>query len=255
MKIKSALEIKNLKKSYINKKTPLEVVRNISFSVGEGNFCAIMGPSGSGKTTLLNLIGGIDTADQGSILIDGEDLTKMSKNETSFFRRNHIGIVYQDFNLIDSLNVKENILLPMPLESLTVEEINSAVETVSNLLGINQLLDKPVYEISGGEQQRVAICRAMINRPNILLADEPTGNLDSKTAQAVMRCFVKLNQDNNSTILMVTHDATSASYCKEVLFFKDGKITRKISSEDKREYFYKHILEELEQQESYGNES
>lgn len=254
MKDKIILEIKNLKKSYGNKKIIREVICGVEFSIEEGDFCAIMGPSGSGKTTLLNLIGGIDTADEGSIVVNGEDIVNLSKNEMAFFRRNHIGIVYQDFNLIDSLNVKENMILPLHLEDLTVEEIVDAVEEISSLFGISDILEKHIYEISGGEQQRVAICRAMINNPDILLADEPTGNLDSKTAQIVMRDFIKLNEEKKSTIIMVTHDAVSASFCKEVMFFKDGLITQRIKREDTREGFYRQILTELNRQGNNGYE-
>ena len=177
-----ALEVNNLNKTYITKGISNEVIGNITFSIEDGKFCAIMGPSGSGKTTLLNLIAGIDNASKGRIIIGGTDITNISKNEIALFRRDHIGVVYQDFNLIDSLDVKENIILPMHLEELSPDEINETAEKVADVLGIRKLLNKQVYEISGGERQRTAICRAVINNPGLLLADEPTGNLDSKAA-------------------------------------------------------------------------
>lgn len=242
------LEIADLYKTYCTKKIKHEVIHDISFSVDVGDFYAIMGPSGSGKTTLLNLIAGIDNVSRGSIIIDGQDITCMQQNELALFRRDHIGVVYQDFNLIDSLNVKENIILPMHLEEISPEEIDDAVDSVSGILGINALLDKQVYEISGGEQQRTAICRAIINEPNILLADEPTGNLDSKATRAVMESFARLNREHNSTIIMVTHDAVSASYSDKVVFFKDGKIISGIKKADTREAFYKKIIAELDRQ-------
>jgi ABC-type lipoprotein export system ATPase subunit len=243
-----ALEVNNLNKTYITKGISNEVIGNITFSIEDGKFCAIMGPSGSGKTTLLNLIAGIDNASKGRIIIGGTDITNISKNEIALFRRDHIGVVYQDFNLIDSLDVKENIILPMHLEELSPDEINETAEKVADVLGIRKLLNKQVYEISGGERQRTAICRAVINNPGLLLADEPTGNLDSKAACAVMESFVKLNRERDSTIIMVTHDAVSASYSNEVIFFKDGMITNRISRAGSREIFYKRILAELDRQ-------
>lgn len=246
MKNDIVLKVSGVNKRYGNKGSLLNVINGVSLSIKRGEFCAIMGPSGSGKTTLLNLLAGIDDVDEGTIIINEEDVTKLCRNDMALFRRDHIGIVYQDFNLIDSLNVKENIVLPMHLEELTVDEADVSVNGIATMLGIRKLLDKPVYEISGGEQQRVAICRAIINNPDILLADEPTGNLDSKSAHIVMNCFAELNQKNNSTIIMVTHDVTSASYCKKVLFFKDGSVIREINNTATRGSFYKQILAELD---------
>jgi len=201
---------------------------------------------------LLNIIAGIDDADSGSVFIADEDIIQLSKREMTLYRRDHIGVVYQDFNLIDSLNVKENIAIPMHLEIMEPEEIDKSIEGLAQQLGIGKLLNESIYEISGGELQRAAICRAIINKPDILLADEPTGNLDSKSTEDVMKCFSKLNADNGITILMVTHDVFSASFCKKVIFLRDGDITHNIErGDDTREQFYKKILVELDVQGDY----
>jgi len=246
------LEVQNLKKSYTTRNRINQVIRGMSFTIDTGEYCAIMGPSGSGKTTLLNIMAGIDDADSGSVSISDEDIVQLSKSEMTLYRRDHIGVVYQDFNLIDSLTVKENIALPMHLEMMEPEEIDESIEGVAQRLGIKHLLNESIYEISGGELQRAAICRAIINKPDILLADEPTGNLDSKSTEDVMKCFTKLNSENGITILMVTHDVFSASFCKKVIFLRDGDITHEIErGSETREQFYKKILTELDVQGDY----
>lgn len=246
------LDVHGLKKSYTTQNRVHQVISGMSFSVNSGEFCAIMGPSGSGKTTLLNIIAGIDDADSGRVFIADDDIVQMNKSEMTLYRRDHIGVVYQEFNLIDSLTVKENIALPMHLEMMEPEEIDESIENVAQQLGIGKLLNESIYEISGGELQRAAICRAIINKPDILLADEPTGNLDSKSTEDVMKCFSKLNAENGITILMVTHDVFSASFCKKVIFLRDGNITHKIErGDDTREQFYKKILTELDVQGDY----
>lgn len=241
-KNESKLEIRRLSKSYHTIGYTSTVIKRLDMDVNKNDFCSIMGPSGSGKTTLLNLIAGIDSADDGKICIEENDITDFTNEEMSSFRRNNIGVVFQDFNLIDGLTVKENIILPLDLENMTEIEIEEKVTNVTEKVGISHLLNKQVYEISGGEKQRVAICRAIINEPLLLLADEPTGNLDRKSAKEVLSCLKELNENNGTTIIMVTHDPLSASYSKSVLLFRDGKIVDSIEREQYRDSFYQEIV-------------
>uniref|UniRef100_UPI00386CB44B ABC transporter ATP-binding protein n=1 Tax=Methanobrevibacter sp. TaxID=66852 RepID=UPI00386CB44B len=207
----------------------------------------VMGPSGSGKTTLLNVTSGIDKIDSGVVMILGVDITKMSSSDLADFRKHNIGIVFQDFNLIDSLNVKENIILPLDLCLLEASEIETLVNQKAKTLGIEKLLDRDVYEISGGEQQRVAICRAIINTPKVLFADEPTGNLDSESTKSVMQYLRKVSFEEKCTIVMVTHDAFAASYSDKVLFFRDGQIVKELEKEADQSCFHKRLLQEQEE--------
>lgn len=241
------LQIENLKKTYRSfnpKGIETKALRGINFTVENGEFIAIMGPSGCGKTTLLNLIAGIDVATEGRIIINGIDIMNMEKNAISRFRRDHMGIVFQDFNLIDSLNVKENIMVPGILKKTPTDEILNAVTKLSKMAGIEDLLEKRIDELSGGQQQRVAICRALFNDPALILADEPTGNLDSLSARQVMEYLKQINQGEKKTILLVTHDAMSASYCDRVIFLKDGRIESLLPRNESKDY-YSLILSEL----------
>jgi ABC-type lipoprotein export system ATPase subunit len=248
------LKIANLTKRYGNGLgTP--ALNGINLEIEEGEFIGIMGPSGSGKTTLLNLIATIDNPTTGKILINGTQPGKMSDSKMASFRRNNLGIVFQGYNLIDSLSVKENIALPMILENRKVDEIEKRVGELADFLGIKEILEKHPYEISGGEGQRTAIGRAVVNRPSLLLADEPTGNLDSKSSAKVMELFTGLNAKERVTTLLVTHDPFAASYCKTVLFIRDGKLYNKITKGESQKEFFNDILEVLSYLNSTQEES
>lgn len=238
------LNVNKLVKEYNTKckGTRTKALNGIDLKVEEGEFVAIMGPSGSGKTTLLNVLSGIDKPTSGSIEISGEAITSMTRDNLALFRRKHLGFVFQEFNLLDSLNVRENIMLPMILENEEFDNMNKKVTELSEMLDIKDILDKYPYEVSGGQQQRTAVCRAIINNPDIVFADEPTGNLDSKSSKSVMKYFEKLNTDNESTILMVTHDSFAASYCNRVVFIKDGLVNIEIKKKGNRHQFFDEIL-------------
>lgn len=216
------IEIKNITKSYGHEKNKVEVLKDISFSMKEGSFVAVMGTSGSGKTTMLNCISGIDMIDSGEILYEKKDITKLTSEQRKIFRRQNIGMVFQSFDLLPILNVRENILLPMKLNHLKPNEdyFNEIVE----ILGINSKLKSKISELSGGEQQRVAIARALITKPKLICADEPTGNLDRKNTLEVMNLFKRINTEMNTTILMITHDYQVAEYADEIIKIDDGRI-------------------------------
>lgn len=218
------IEIKNITKSYGHEKNKVEVLKDISFSMKEGSFVAVMGTSGSGKTTLLNCISGIDMIDSGEILYEKKDITKLTSEQRKIFRRQNIGMVFQSFDLLPILNVRENILLPMKLNHLKPNEdyFNEIVE----ILGINSKLKSKISELSGGEQQRVAIARALITKPKLICADEPTGNLDRKNTLEVMNLFKRINTEMNTTILMITHDYQVAEYADEIIKIDDGRIEK-----------------------------
>lgn len=218
------IEIKNITKSYGHEKNKVEVLKDISFSMKEGSFVAVMGTSGSGKTTLLNCISGIDMIDSGEILYEKKDITKLTSEQRKIFRRQNIGMVFQSFDLLPILNVRENILLPMKLSHLKPNEdyFNEIVE----ILGINSKLKSKISELSGGEQQRVAIARALITKPKLICADEPTGNLDRKNTLEVMNLFKRINTEMNTTILMITHDYQVAEYADEIIKIDDGRIEK-----------------------------
>lgn len=241
----SVLSAENLVKIYSGKGTVnhTNALNGINLTIESGEFVAIMGPSGSGKTTLLNILSGIDKATSGNIEISGESINQMSKNELSLFRRQHLGFVFQEFNLLDSLTLKENVMLPMILDNKDIDEMENKTNEIMSMFEIDDIMDKYPYIVSGGQQQRTSICRAIINDPDIIFADEPTGNLDSKSSKAVMKCFEKLNQDNKSTILVVTHDPFAASYCNKVVFIKDGLINMEITKKDNKKGFSVHILD------------
>jgi putative ABC transport system ATP-binding protein len=218
---------------------------NVQFSIEKGEFVGIMGPSGSGKTTLLNLIATIDRPTTGDIVINGRKPHLLTKKETALFRRHELGFVFQHFNLLDTLTVEENIVLPLTLDGVPVKEMDNKLQAVSQKLGIENILKKRTYEISGGQLQRAAIARALIHSPSLLLADEPTGNLDSKAAGDVMETFSKLNRQEGTTALMVTHDAVAASFCHRVIFIKDGRLYNEIYQGDSRQGFFQKILDML----------
>ena len=235
------LQVSNLEKTYKGK-VSFKALNDINMEVSEGEFVAIMGPSGSGKSTFLNTISTIDKPTGGSVLIAGKNPFEMNDLRLSTFRREELGFVFQQFNLINTLTVGENIMLPLTLSNVPVNEMRRKVEEISEFLGISHLLDKRTYEISGGQAQRVAIARAVINDPSILLADEPTGNLDSKSAKDVMKLFKKLNETMRVTIIMVTHDPNIASYCDKTYIIKDGNIYQEIINRNDETTYRKEIL-------------
>jgi putative ABC transport system ATP-binding protein len=238
------LKIENLKKVY-GKKVISNALNNISFTIEDGEFVGIMGPSGSGKTTLLNLISTIDKPTSGIITLKGENILNLKGDELALFRRRELGFVFQDFNLLNTLTIGENIVLPLTLDNVNVKEQEVKLDKVVKILGIENILDKRTYEVSGGQAQRTAIARALINNPTIVLADEPTGNLDSKSAKDVMEHLEKINKEEKVTTMMVTHDPIAASYCNRILFIKDGVIYNEIYKGDSRSQFYQEIIDVL----------
>ncbi len=238
------LKIENVEKYYGNKGNVVKAIDDISFDVSRGEFVGVMGPSGSGKTTLLNIISTIDEVSSGHIYIDNKDLTEISKKEIAKFRRRNLGFIFQDFNLLDTLTIHENIALALTINRFKKTEINSNVINVARELGIEDILSKYPYEVSGGEKQRCACARALITNPKIVLADEPTGALDSKSAQILIEMISHLNKALEATILMVTHDSFTASYCDRILFIKDGKIfTELVKGQNTRKQFFNQILD------------
>lgn len=238
------LEVKNLTKIYEGKVSH-RALDNISFEVKDGEFVSIMGPSGSGKTTLLNLISTIDRPTAGEIFINGTNPHHMKQNNLAKFRRRELGFVFQDFNLLDTLTVEENIVLPLTLDGYSVKEMEKRVGEVTQTLGIDDLRKKRTYEISGGQAQRTAIARAIIHSPTLLLADEPTGNLDSKASRDVMETLENLNQNHGTTMMMVTHDPEAASYATRVIFIKDGELYNEIDRGDNQRTYYQRIIDVL----------
>lgn len=245
--MKEIINVENLTKTYRSYKGVKEVTAldGISLTVMEGEFIGIMGPSGSGKTTLLNVLSGIDTATGGEIVIDGNNIAKMKKDDLALFRRRAIGYIFQDFNLLDSLTLKENIALPLILDKVSPDEINRRVHELMGFFGISELADKYQYTVSGGQKQRVAAARALVASPAVCFADEPTGNLDSKASANIMQMLTDMNERRNASILMVTHDAFAASYCKRIIFIKDGKVNLQIVRAGDRKAFFDKILETL----------
>ncbi|WP_229106290.1 ABC transporter ATP-binding protein [Paenibacillus sp. 1001270B_150601_E10] len=233
-------------KIYGNKKRrTYTALQDIHLEVEEGDFVGIMGPSGSGKTTLLNILATIDKPTAGHVFINNINPVTLSDHKLAAFRRHALGYVFQDFNLLDTLTIKENIILPLALERVSSREIEERVREMASWLGIANILDKRTYEVSGGQMQRTAIARAMIHRPSLLLADELTGNLDSKAAKDVMQALSDMNEEQQRTILIVTHDPFAASYCKRVIFIKDGKLFTEIRRGGNRQAFFQKILDTL----------
>lgn len=242
--MKNVLEIKNLKKKYTNKNYDYTILKGINLNIKQGEFVGIMGPSGSGKTTLLNVISTIDEATDGNILIDNNEVHNMSEDEKSDFRREKLGFIFQDYNLIDTLTLKENIELSLSINNYPTSKIENKVLKIANYLGIYNILPKYPYEVSGGEKQRCACARALILNPTIILADEPTGALDSNSSKKLLEIMKKINKDNNISILMVTHDPIVASYCSRVLFIKDGLLYKDIkNNSSKQNEFHQKIVE------------
>lgn len=241
--MEKVLEVKNIEKYYGNKGNLTKAINNISFDVFKGEFVGIMGASGSGKTTLLNCISTIDKVTSGDIIVNNNDITKLKGNALNKFRREELGFIFQDFNLLDTLTNYENIALALTIQQVKPKEIESRVRDISKKLGIEEILNKYPYEISGGQKQRVASARAIITNPKLVLADEPTGALDSKSARMLLENFEYLNNDLKATIVMVTHDAFTASYCKRILFIKDGKIFNELvkGNSTRKEFFDKII--------------
>ena len=244
--MQKTLEIKNLKKYYGTKSNITKAVNDLSLEVEEGEFVAIMGASGSGKTTLLNCISTIDEVTSGHIFIDGKDITELREKDLSGFRRENLGFIFQDFNLLDTLTIAENISLALIINKEDVNKVDKKVVDIAEKLGIKDILNKYPYEVSGGQKQRCACARALINTPKLILADEPTGALDSKSSRMLLETMEEMNEKFNATILMVTHDSFSASFCKRVLFLKDGKIFNEIRRGEKsRKEFFNEILDVL----------
>ncbi len=241
--MENILKLEKIEKYYGNKSSLTKAINNISFEVDKGEFVAIMGASGSGKTTLLNVISTIDKVTSGHIYVGGEDITKLKGNALNKFRREELGFIFQDFNLLDTLTAYENIALSLSIQNFSVKEIDEKIRRVSNQLNIKDVLNKYPYQMSGGQKQRVASARAIVTDPRLVLADEPTGALDSKSAKMLLERFNQLNEELQTTILMVTHDAFTASYATRVIFIKDGKIFNEIhrGMDSRREFFDKII--------------
>ena len=244
IKLEKVLEVKNIEKYYGTKTNLSKAIDNISFEVDKKEFVGIMGASGSGKTTLLNCISTIDKVTAGHIVINGQDITRLKGNRLNKFRREELGFIFQDFNLLDTLTAYENIALALTIQKVNANEIDKRVKHIAEKLGIQEILKKYPYQVSGGQKQRIASARAIITNPKLVLADEPTGALDSKSARQLLENFEYLNQKMDATILMVTHDAFTASYANRILFIKDGKIFNElIKGNDTRKQFFEKIIE------------
>ena len=242
--MKKILTVEHLQKYYGGKGSITKAVDNISFSVEEGEYIGIMGASGSGKTTILNCISTIDQVTSGNIYIEEQDVTAMKRMDLSRFRRDKLGFIFQDFNLLDTMTAYENIALTLTIQKKKPDEVRMKVAEVAKMLNIENVLNKYPYQLSGGQKQRVAAARALIGNPSIILADEPTGSLDSRAARVMLECFKKMNETMNATILMVTHDPFSASYCQRILFIKDGKLFNELmKGKNDRKEFFNRIME------------
>lgn len=241
------VEVKQVTKTYGKKhEKQYQALKGINFTVEDGEFVAIMGASGSGKTTLLNILSTLDKPTTGEVLINNQDINQLNANEMADFRANEIGFIFQDFNLLENLSNRENIALPLSLQGMKASHIDRLVQEIAEKLDIVEILDKYPAEISGGQKQRVASARALVHKPAILLGDEPTGALDSKSATELLETMKILNEQDKISILMVTHDPYSASYVERILFIKDGKIGKELKRDGKtREAFYQEIIAEL----------
>ncbi|NLC17966.1 MAG: ABC transporter ATP-binding protein [Clostridiales bacterium] len=241
------LEVKNLKKIYTTRfgGNTVQALSNMSFSVEKGEYVAIMGESGSGKTTLLNIIAALDKPTGGDVLLNGKSIVAIKEKEISAFRRNNLGFIFQDYNLLDTFSIQDNIFLPLVLSGMPYKEMKERISPISKRLGISDILEKYPYEVSGGEKQRTAVARALITRPQIILADEPTGALDSHATESLLRLFSEINREGQ-TILMVTHSIKAASHAGRVLFIKDGEVYHQIYKADSsNEVMYQKISDTL----------
>lgn len=247
------LAVENLKKTY-GDTVKFEALKGIDLIVEDGEFIGIMGPSGSGKSTFLNLLATIDAPTSGRILLNGKNPHELNQEQIAAFRRNQLGFVFQSFNLLPTLTVEENIVLPLTLDGEKVAVMRKKVRHVAATLGIDSLLKKRIAEISGGQAQRVAVARAMIHNPELILADEPTGNLDTKSSKDVMGLLGQLNREEKATVLMVTHDPLAASYCDRIVFIKDGELVQEIHKTNGQQAFYGLIMDELGRIEGVDNE-
>lgn len=242
--MKEILRLEHIQKFYGNQGNLTKAISDISFSVNSGEFVGIMGASGSGKTTLLNCISTIDTVSAGHICLDGADVTEIKEKELARFRRENLGFVFQDFNLLDTLTISENIALALTINKVPEPQIAGKVQEMAQSLNIIDILDKYPYQVSGGQKQRCACARAIINNPKLILADEPTGALDSHSSQMLLGTMQSINEQLGATILMVTHDAFSASYAGRILFLRDGKIfTEILKGGNSRKEFFEKILD------------
>lgn len=252
-KTADVLRAENLVRDYVQygedgeKKKEVHVLKGLNFSIQRQEFVGIMGRSGCGKTTLLKLLGMIDRQTGGKLFFEEHDTEDLWKDEFADIRRRKIGFVFQDFYLLNSLSVKENIMLPMVLDKAPVDKCYKNVEAYAENFGLSHLLEKQPYEVSGGEKQRVAICRALINNPDLILADEPTGNLDSKSGKIVIDALKDINEHMGKTIIMVTHDPQMASYCSRLILLKDGVILEDLKNSGDQEAFYQEILEKMKE--------
>ena len=243
----SLLNVKNLKKVYVTRLggSKVEALKDVNFEVEKGEYVAIMGESGSGKTTLLNILATVDRPTEGQVLLNGKDITKIKEDKLAQFRREHLGFVFQDFNLLDSFTLEDNIYLPLVLAGQKTKVMKDRLDAIAPMLGIEKLLKKYPYEVSGGQKQRTAVARALITNPEIILADEPTGALDSKTTGEILRMFDEIHE-KGQTILMVTHSVRAASYADRVLFIKDGEIYHQIYRGNmSRDDMYRKISDSL----------
>ncbi|MEG0628718.1 MAG: ABC transporter ATP-binding protein [Enterococcus sp.] len=237
------IDVQHLSKSYGTRNNKVTVLNDLNFSVEKGEFVGIMGPSGAGKTTLMNILSTILLPTMGSVKIDDADITQMRENRLTDFRRKNLGFIFQEFNLIDSLSVRDNIILPLAVSKLSYEEIAKRVDHLAKILNIDGILERFPEELSTGQQQRTAAARALITRPMILFADEPTGSLDSKAATEFLNYLDEVNINEETTILMVTHDPYTASYCNRVLFIKDGRFFSEIVRRSTRKDFFEKVID------------
>lgn len=239
------LKIKNITKDYGIKGFKTRVLKDISLNVNKGDFIAIMGPSGAGKTTLLNIMSTLDKQTSGDVILDGIDVSKVKNKELSKLRREKIGFIFQDYNLLDNMTLMNNIALPLALGKKKSKEIEDRVINIAKKFGLENHLDKYPYQLSGGQKQRGAASRSLITNPAVIFADEPTGALDSKSAYELLDSLEKVNKENNATIIMITHDPLTASYANEVYMINDGNIRCKLNKGDSRKEFYSKIMDML----------
>ena len=243
--MKEILKLKDVSKEYGVRGLKTRVLNNINFTVNEGDFISIMGPSGAGKTTLLNLISSLDKPTKGEIILDGKDITKIKNKELSNLRRDKIGFIFQDYNLLDNMNLMDNIALPLALGKKKTKDIEDKVINIAGIFGLKEHLKKYPYELSGGQKQRGAAARALITDPKVIFADEPTGALDSRSSSDLLESLSRANKEEKATIVMVTHDAITASYSNKVYILSDGEIKCQLNKGDNRKEFYSKIIDML----------